>query len=282
MELVEILLEPFGYEFMRMALLTAVTVGVVASTLSVIVVLRGWSLLGDAISHSVLPGLAAAAALNLPLTLGGAVAGITASLLVGIVESKTRVRNDTAIGIVLTGTFALGLVIISKFRPAVDIFHILFGNVLAVSYEDFLTTVLLSAAVVAFFAALLKEIVAYTFDPIFTSVAGLPSSALHLVLMVMISLAVIAALQTVGIILIIALLITPGATAQLVAKNLRHMFLVAIAVGVASAVVGLYLSFYFAVSSGGTIALTATALFFAVTIFKKMTFSVPRAPQAFR
>ncbi|MCS7138276.1 MAG: metal ABC transporter permease [Candidatus Caldarchaeum sp.] len=278
----ELLLEPFRYQFMQMALLTAVTVGFVASTLSVIVVLRGWSLLGDAISHSVLPGLAAAAALNMPLTIGGAAAGITASLLIGIIESKTRVRNDTAIGIVLTGTFALGLVIISKFRPTVDIFHILFGNVLAVSYEDFITTALLSAVVVAFLAAFLKEIVSYTFDPIFTYVAGLPSTFLHLALMVMISLAVLSALQTVGIILVVALLITPGATAQLIAKNLAQMLFISIAVGIVSAVVGLYLSFYLAVSSGGTIALTVTALFFAVTFGRRLFVSMRRAQRAFR
>ncbi|MEM4574152.1 MAG: metal ABC transporter permease [Candidatus Caldarchaeum sp.] len=280
MALNELFLQPLQYEFMRMAFLTALTVGMTASVLSVIVVLRGWSLLGDAISHSVLPGLATAAALNLPLTIGGAAAGITASLLIGIVESRTRVRNDTAIGIVLTGTFALGLVIISKYRPTVDIFHILFGNVLAVSYEDFATTVLLSAGVVAVFAAFLKEIVSYTFDPIFSYVAGLPSNIIHLGLMVMISLTVISALQTVGIILVISLLVTPGATAQLFAKNLRQMFAVSMTMGVASAVIGLYLSFYFAVSSGGTIALTATAFFFAATVLKKLFSSVQQVRPA--
>lgn len=282
MALTDLLLQPFGYDFMRMAFLTAVTVGVVASTLSVIIVLKGWSLLGDAISHSVLPGLAAAAALNLPLTLGGAAAGITASLLIGIVESKTRVRNDTAIGIILTGTFALGLVIISKYRPAVDIFHILFGNVLAVSYEDFVTAVVFSATIIVFFAVFLKEIVSYTFDPVFAYVVGLPTNLIHLLLMVAISLAVISALQTVGIILVVALLITPGATAQLIAKNLIQMFFVSILVGVASAVVGLYLSFYFAVSSGGTIALTATGFFFATFIAKRMLVSARLARPVYR
>ncbi len=126
MALIEYILEPLSYDFMRVALITSVTVGVVASTLSSFIVLRGWSLLGDAISHSVLPGLAVAALLNMPLTLGGAAAGIASSVLIGFVESRARVRNDTAIGIVLTGAFALGLVIISRARPTVDIFHVLF------------------------------------------------------------------------------------------------------------------------------------------------------------
>ena len=273
MALAEFFLEPLTYRFMQSAFITSIAVGILASTLSVVIVLRGWALLGDAISHAVLPGLALAAVFNIPLTLGGALAGIISSFAIGLIEQKTRVRNDTAIGIVLTGAFALGLVAISKLRPTLDVFHILFGNVLAVSTEELQLTAAVATAVLLFFGLFLKEIVAYTFDPVFASVAGLPANLLHHILMVMISLAVIASLQTVGIILVVSLLITPGATAQLVAKNLLQMFIISVTVGVSSAVTGLYLSFYLAASSGGTIALTATAIFFAVFLAKRLTAS---------
>jgi ABC-type Mn2+/Zn2+ transport system permease subunit len=273
MALTEFFLEPLTYRFMQSAFITSIAVGILASTLSVVIVLRGWALLGDAISHAVLPGLAAAAVFNIPLTLGGALAGVVSSLAIGFIEQKTRVRNDTAIGIVLTGAFALGLVAISKLRPTLDVFHILFGNVLAVSTEELQLTAAVAAVVLLFFGLFLKEIVAYTFDPVFASVVGLPSNILHHTLMVMISLAVIASLQTVGIILVVALLITPGATAQLLAKNLPQMFIISIAVGITSAIIGLYLSFYLAASSGGTIALTATTIFFAAFVAKRLAAS---------
>ncbi|MCS6768818.1 MAG: metal ABC transporter permease [Candidatus Caldarchaeum sp.] len=267
--MIEFLIEPLTYEFMRTALATAVVVGLTASTLSVFVVLRGWSLLGDAISHSVLPGLAFSAAFNLPLTLGGAVAGVVASLLVALVESRSRVRNDTAIGIVLTGAFALGLVIISRIRPTVDVFHILFGNVLGVSPQDLLLTAALGFVVILLISLFMKEIIAFTFDPLFTYVVGLPTNLIHYSLMIMMSLTIIAALQTVGIVLVISLLVAPGATAQLFARTLGQMLLVSLTVGVFSSVAGLYLSYYFAVSSGGAIALTATLVFFSAMMLKR-------------
>ncbi|MEM0442871.1 MAG: metal ABC transporter permease [Candidatus Caldarchaeum sp.] len=269
MALIETLLEPLSYGFMRLALITAVVVGLTASTLSVFVVLRGWSLLGDAISHSVLPGLALSAAFNLPLTVGGAVAGVVASVLIGFVESRTRVRNDTAIGIVLTGAFALGLVIISRLRPTVDVFHILFGNVLGVSAEDLVITTAIGFLVILLVSLFMKEIVSFTFDPMFTHVVGLPSALIQYSLMIMMSLTVIAALQTVGIILVISLLVAPGATAQLYARNLGQMIAISLAVGVFSSVAGLFVSYYFAVSSGGTIALTATLIFFTALALKR-------------
>ncbi|MEM4281760.1 MAG: metal ABC transporter permease [Candidatus Caldarchaeum sp.] len=271
MALIQYLTEPLSYEFMRVALATSITVGLVASTLSTFIVLRGWSLLGDAVSHSVLPGLAVAAALNLPLTLGGAAAGVAASVLIGFVESRAKVRNDTAIGIVLTGAFALGLVILSRVRPTLDIFHVLFGNVLGVSPQELIITAVLGFIVIAILSLFMKEIISFTFDPTFTLVVGLPSKLIHYSLMIMISLTVISALQTAGIILIIALLVTPGATAQLFARTIGQMITISILVGVVSSVIGLYLSFYLAVSSGGTIALAATLIFFTALLIKSLS-----------
>ncbi|MEM2225423.1 MAG: metal ABC transporter permease [Candidatus Caldarchaeum sp.] len=271
MALIQYLLEPLSYGFMKVALVASVTVAVVASTLSTFIVLRGWSLLGDAVSHSVLPGLAVAAALNLPFTLGGAVAGVASSVLIGFIESRARVRNDTAIGIVLTGAFALGLVILSRVRPTVDIFHVLFGNVLGVSIQDLVITAALGFIVIATLSLFMKEIISFTFDPTFTYVVGLPSRLIHYTMMIMISLTVISAFQTVGIILVISLLVTPGATAQLFARTIGQMILISVVVGVTCSVIGLYLSFYLAVSSGGTIALAATLIFFTALLVKSLS-----------
>jgi len=266
--MIDLLGEPLKYEFMRMAFLTSLTVGIITSTLSAFVVLRGWSLLGDAISHAVLPGLAVSAAFNLPFFVGGAAAALTSSILIGLVESRARVRNDTAIGIVLTGAFALGLVIISRLRPTVDIFHVLFGNVLGVSPQDLVLTTAVGVIIMFAVSLFFKEIVAYTFDPIFSYVAGLNTKLIHYGLMVILSLTILVSIQTAGIILVISLLVTPGATAQLFARNMVEMVSVSVFVGAFSAVLGLYLSFYLAVSSGGTIALTATLTFFTALVIK--------------
>jgi ABC-type Mn2+/Zn2+ transport system permease subunit len=268
--LIDLLLEPLSYGFMRLALITSITVGVVASVLSAIIVVRGWSLLGDAISHAVLPGVAVAVALNIPFIVGGMAAGLTAALLIGFVESRARVRNDTAIGIVLTGAFALGLVIISRVRPTVDIFHILFGNVLGVSPQSMMVSAAIGAAVLITLALFMKEVIAFTFDPVFSYVAGLPTTLIHYSLMAAMSLTIISALETVGIILIVSLLVTPGATAQLFARNMSEMIFLSTLVGVTSSIAGLYLSFYLAVSSGGTIALIVTLIFFTALTAKKL------------
>jgi manganese/iron transport system permease protein len=268
MDLIGTLLDPLQYEFMRMALLTAVTVGITSSVLSSFIVLRGWSLLGDAISHSVLPGIAISIALGMPVFWGALLTGVASSALIGLVESKSRVRNDTAIGIVFTGAFALGLVIISRIRPSVDVFHILFGNVLGVGYQDLLLTALSGGAVLTAVGLGFKEIVAYSFDPTFARVIGLRTGLIHYSLMVLLSLAIVAALQTAGIILVISLLVTPGATAQLVAKTMGGMVALSMLTGLASVVLGIYLSYYLSVSSGGAIALIATLIFFTTLVAK--------------
>jgi ABC-type Mn2+/Zn2+ transport system permease subunit len=268
MDLINTLLDPLQYEFMRMAILTAITVGITSSVLSSFIVLRGWSLLGDAISHSVLPGIAVSVALGTPVFWGALLTGIASSALIGLVESKSRVRNDTAIGIVFTGAFALGLVIISRIRPSIDVFHILFGNVLGVSYQDLLLTALSGGAILTAIGLGFKEIVAYSFDPTFAKVVGLRTGLIHYSMMVLLSLAIVAALQTAGIILVISLLVTPGATAQLVAKTMGGMVAISMLTGLASVVLGIYLSYYLSVSSGGAIALIATLVFFTTLVAK--------------
>lgn len=268
--MIEALIDPFRFTFMQMALVTAIIVGIVTSVLSCFVVLRGWSLLGDAISHAVLPGLALAVAFDIPFAVGALASGIGSSLLIGYTEMKARVRNDTAIGIVLTGAFALGLVILSRLRPTVDVFHVLFGNVLGVTYGDLLFTTLSSALVLAVTSLFIKEIITYTFDPIYARVIGLPTTLIHYMLMGLLSLTIVASIQTVGIILVVSLLITPGATAQMFARDMFQMVYISLTIGLSSVIVGLYISYYLAVSSGGAIALVATATFFSAMLLKSL------------
>ncbi|MCS7145157.1 MAG: metal ABC transporter permease [Nitrososphaerota archaeon] len=260
--MLDILAEPLSYEFMRIALVTSMTVAVTCSILSSFVVLRGWSLLGDAVSHSILPGIAIALALEIPYLVGALLAGIGSSALIGLVESRARIRNDTAIGVVMTGAFAFGLILLSWMRPAIDVFHVLFGNPIGVSFTDMTLSAIIGGAIVLIVALLLKEIVAYTFDPVFSKVIGIPTAALHYLLMILLSLAIVSALNTVGIILVITLLVTPGATAQVLSRNMTQMLTISMLVGVSSAVVGLYLSYYLSISSGGAIAGVATVIFF--------------------
>jgi len=272
-----IVAEPLSYEFMRVALVTSIIVALTCSLLSPFVVLRGWSLLGDAISHSVLPGVALAVALNIPYLVGALVTGIGSSALIGLVETRTRVRNDTAIGVVMTGTFAAGLVILSWLRPAVDVFHVLFGNPIGVSEGDMVVSAAVGGLVALVIAMLFKEVVAYTFDPVFSVVAGIPTTSLHYLLMILLSLTIVSALQTVGIILVVSLLVAPGATAQVVSKNITQMLAVSLAVGLASAVLGLYLSYYLAISSGGSVATASTAAFFSAICIRHLSRRLRRA-----
>ncbi|MEM0482775.1 MAG: metal ABC transporter permease [Nitrososphaerota archaeon] len=268
--MLELLAEPMGYEFMRIAMATSIIVAITCSILSSFVVLRGWALLGDAVSHSVLPGIAIALALNIPYAAGALLAGVSSSALIGLVESRTRIRNDTAIGVVMTGAFATGLILLSWMRPTVDVFHVLFGNPIGVSLNDMHLSAVIGGFVVLTVAMLLKEIVAYTFDPIFSKVIGIPTTLLHYILMILLSLAIVSALNTVGIILVITLLVTPGATAQIISRNITQMIGTSILVAVSSSIVGLYLSYYLSISSGGAIAGVATAIFFSVLATKTL------------
>ncbi len=265
--MLDLLAEPLGYEFMRVALITTLLVAVTCCVLSSFVVLRGWSLLGDAISHSVLPGIAIALILDFPYFIGAILAGVGSSVLIGLVESRARIRNDTAIGVVMTGAFSAGLVIISTIRPTVDIFHLLFGNPMSISIQDLYLAAAVGGVALLLIGSILKEIVAYTFDPVFSKVVGVRTTVIHYILMILLSLSIVSALSTVGIILVVCLLVTPGATAQLVAKNFTEMLAISVAVGVTSVVAGLYLSYYISISSGGAIAAVATLAFFVVMIW---------------
>lgn len=259
--------DPFQFGFMQRALLTASLVGIVCGVLSCFVVLKRWALLGDAISHAVLPGVALAYLFNLPFFIGAFLSGALASFGMGFIERNTRIKQDSAMGIMFTAYFALGIVIISKMATSTHLMHILFGNVLGVRLPTLTLTFWVSITTLIIIALFFKELQLYTFDSVQATALGINTSLLHYGLMLLITATIVASLETVGIILVVAMLITPGATAYLLANRLRPMLIISAATGLISAVAGLYLSFVYDIASGGTIVLVATVLFLLAMIF---------------
>ena len=255
------LVEPFQYSFMQRALLTSIMVGLVCGILSCFVVLKRWSLLGDAISHAVLPGVALAYLWNLPFFIGAFITGSLTSLGIGIIERNSRIKEDAAMGIMFTGAFALGVVIISQIATSTHLMHILFGNVLGVRMPVLLLTFITSVISILIVILFYKELHLYSFDPIQAKALGMNTTIIHYGLMLILTLTIVASLETVGIILVVAMLITPGATAYLLSNNLSIMMIISGIHGIFSGVVGLYLSFIYDIASGGTIVLVSTIIF---------------------
>lgn len=263
----EAMSDPFRYGFMQRGLLTAVIVGGVCGVLSCYVILKRWSLLGDAISHAVLPGVAIAYLLGWPFFIGAFVTGALTSVGIGFIERHTRIKPDAAMGLMFTAAFALGVVIISQIATSTHLMHILFGNVLGVRYPALLLTLCSGVIALGAVALYYKQLFLYTFDPVQARAMGMHTGVIHYGLILLLTLTIVASLETVGIILVVAMLITPGATAYLLVNSLPLMMLVAGGVGVLSAVVGLYLSFVFNVASGGTIVLVASMVFLLALFF---------------
>ena len=259
--------DAFQYAFMQRALLTSVLVGAICGILSCYVVLKRWSLLGDAISHAVLPGVAIAYLLGWPFFIGAFITGALTSVGIGAIERHTRIKSDAAMGLMFTGAFALGIVIISKIASSTHLMHILFGNVLGVQQSALLLT--LVASVIALLVVWLayRPLLLYAFDPLQAQALGFNTSIIHYGLILLLTLTIVASLETVGIILVVAMLITPGATAHLLTDRFKTMMLISVGVGVSSAVIGLWLSVVLDVASGGTIVLVATSWFFIALLF---------------
>lgn len=256
------------YSYLPRALITGVIVGVLCGVIGSFMVLRGLALMGDAISHAVLPGVAVSFLLGGSLFPGALVAGLLTALGIGYVNQHSRLRSDAVIGIMFSAMFALGVVMISLSPTSTDLTKILFGNLVAVRPSDMWTTIAVGVLVLACVLAFYKELLITSFDPTMAAAYGLSTRGLHYLLMVMLTLVTVASLQTVGIILVVALLITPAATAYLLTERLSRMIFLAAGAGVVSAVVGLYISFTYAqLPSGATIVLVATALFLLAFVF---------------
>ena len=261
------LIAPLQYGFMVKALWVSALVGLVCAALSCFMILKGWALMGDAVSHAVLPGVVLAYVMNIPLAIGAFVFGVGSVVAIGFIQSHTRVKEDTVIGLVFTGLFALGIVLVSKVKSSVDLGHILFGNVLGIGDGDIIQTVIIAAITLVTLALLRKDLILFCFDPTHARSIGLNTNFLYYVLLSLLSLTAVAGLQTVGIILVVAMLITPGATAYLLCDRFDRMMLVAMTSGVFSSVLGTYVSYHLDASTGGCIVVVQTLVFLIAMVF---------------
>ncbi|MCP9839565.1 metal ABC transporter permease [Synechococcus sp. J7-Johnson] len=261
------LLEPLRQDFMVRALLVSALVAGVCGLLSCFMTLKGWALMGDAVSHAVMPGVVIAYALNLPFALGAFVFGVGSVAAIGYIKQMTRIKEDTVIGLVFTGFFALGLTLVSKVRSTIDLTHILFGNVLGISGEDIRQTVLISLLVLLVLLLFRRDLILFCFDPTHARSIGVNTGFLHYLLLSALSLAAVAGLQTVGIILVVAMLVTPGATAYLLTDRFDRMTWIAIGSAVLSSVLGIYWSYWMDASTAGCIVLVQTGLFLLSFLF---------------
>lgn len=253
---------------MQRALLASILVGGLCAVIGSYVVLRGMAFLGDALAHAILPGVAISFILNGDLFLGALIMAIIAAISIGYLTRSGRVREDTAIGIIFSGALALGVVLISSARSyQTDLTHILFGNVLGVTDRDLILTLGFGVIVLLIIVLMFKELLVFTFDPTFAATLNLPVSALRYLLMILLAVTVVVSLQTVGVGLVAAMLVTPAAAASLLTRRLAHMMFVAASIGIGSSVIGLYASYYLNVSTGASIVLTCTLVFILVLIF---------------
>lgn len=263
----DLLVEPWGYGFMQRALLVTVVASVVAALLSCWLVLIGWSLMGDAVSHAVLPGVVLAYLLGVPFAAGAFLFGVGAVALIGWVRATSRVKEDAAIGVVFTTVFAVGVVLVSVTPSQVDLSHILFGNVLGVSDADVWQVVVLGAVAAAVLVLRRRDLTLYAFDRVHAQVIGLPVRRIGVLLLGLLAVSVVVALQAVGVILAVAMLITPGATAYLLTDRFSRMLVIAPVVAGVSAVVGIFVSFYLDASPGGVVVVMMGVVFAAVYLF---------------
>lgn len=255
------LLLPFQFPFMQPAFLIVLMIGPPTALLSCFLVLKGWSLMGDAVSHAVLPGVVLAYIVGLPLILGAFIAGMICSLLTGYLDANSRVRQDTVMGVVFSGMFGLGLVLYTKIETNIHLDHILFGNVLGVESADLWTSGTIGIVVSLALLVTWKDLLLTAFDPAQARAIGLPTRVLHYGLLTILSLTIVATLKAVGLILAIGLLIAPGAIAFLITRQFRHMLVISVIVSTVSLVTGVYLSFWLGSDPGPTVILVLTALF---------------------
>lgn len=267
--MLQFLLEPLQYDFMQRSLIVAVLVGILCAIVGSYLMVQRLALLGDAISHSVMPGLALAFALEANIFLGAFIAGVISTLLIALIHTRSPIKEDTAMGIVFSAFFALGITLITTIQKdnKVDLNHFLFGNILGVSWTDVLSTVVIAAIVVVVILMLFKELQFYTFDPVGAQAAGLPVNLLNFGLMILIALTIVASLKVVGVILVLALLVTPGATAYLLVTRLHQMMLLGAVISVISSVSGMYLSYFFNLPSGPAVVLVSASFFTLAFLF---------------
>ena len=263
------LIEPLKYGFMQRSLMEAVIVGVICAVVGSYLMVQRLALLGDAISHSVLPGLAIAFILGVNIFVGAFIAGLLSTVFINIIRTRSPIKEDAAMGIVYSAFFALGITLITIVQKdnKIDLNHFLFGNILGVSFADVRDTFIIAVIVLIVVAAFYKELLFYTFDKLGAQAAGLPVKKLDFGLMILIGLTIVASLKTVGVVLVLSLLITPAATAYLLVSRLHLMMILGVILAIFSSITGMYLSYFYNLPSGPAIVLVASGLFILAFLF---------------
>ncbi len=263
--------EPLSHEFMRRGLAVAVLVGAICAVLSCYLVLKGWSLMGDAVSHAVLPGIVLAYIAGIPLAVGAFVAGLGCALTTGYLKQHSRIKEDAVMGIVFSGMFAFGLVLFVKVETDQHLNHILFGNMLGVQWRDVIEAAAIVVPAILIVLARRKDLLLYCFDPAHARAIGLPVNLLHFGLLTLLALTIVASLKAVGIILVIAMLIAPGAIGFLLTKSFERMLAIAAVAAIGSSVVGTILSYHIDAATGPTIVVVQSGMFLLALLLSKRT-----------
>jgi manganese/iron transport system permease protein len=281
MDPIAFLTDPLAYGFMQRGLVAALLVGVVCAVMGTFVVLKGLAFIGDAVSHAAFPGLVIAYIVGAPLYIGGAIAAVATALAIGLVSRRGRLRFDTSVGVLFAGTFAFGVMLFSTIKNYVtDLLGYLLGNVLGIGLGDLIQVAILGAIVLGIILAIRKELLFATFDPAGAAASGLPVAGLEYLLLALLGVTIVVSIQAVGIIMVVAMLVTPAATAQLVVVRFGQMMTLAAILAAVSAVVGLYLSFYLNLASGASIVLVETLWFGLALILGPRTGLLSRARPA--
>ena len=267
--MLDALIEPLQYGFMQRSLVIAILVGLLCAVVGSYLMVQRLALLGDAISHSVLPGLAIAFMLGANIFIGAFIAGVLSTMAIAWIRTRSPIKEDAAMGIVFSAFFALGVTLITLIQKdnKIDLNHFLFGNLLAVTIEEVRDTAIIAAVVLVVVVLLYKELLFYTFDPLGAETAGLPVNLLNFGLMLLIALTIVASMKAVGVILVLSLLITPGATAYLLFKQLHQVMIFGAIIGIISSISGMYLSYFYNLPSGPAIVLVVSGLFVLALLF---------------
>ena len=263
----ERLVEPLQYGFMIKAMVAAALVGAVCAVLSCYLVLKGWSLMGDAVSHAVLPGIVLAYIVGLPLAIGAFGAGLLCAASTGWIKNHSRIKEDTVMGVIFTGLFALGLVMYTKVQTEMHLLHILFGSLLGIETRDLVQAVVVAGVTLVIVLTLRRDLLLYLFDPHQARAIGLNTTRLHYLLLALLAATIVAALQAVGVILTVAMLIAPGCIAYLITDRFDRMLMIASASAVFSSVAGTYVSYFLNGATGACIVLTQAAIFVLALLF---------------
>ncbi|WP_312318180.1 metal ABC transporter permease [Atlantibacter hermannii] len=273
--MVEWIMAPLGFDFMVNALIISALIALPCALLSCFLVLKGWALMGDAMSHAVFPGVVIAWMLGLPFASGAFVAGMLCALATGYLKDNSRIRHDTAMGIVFSGMFGFGLVLYVWLQPDVHLDHILFGDMLGIGFADIRDTALVTLLTVGIIAAIWRDLLLHAFDPVQAQAVGLHTRLLHYGLLALLALTIVASLKAVGIILAIAILIAPGAIAFLLTRTFGAMLLVSVVVALVASLSGVWLSFYFDSAPAPTIVLVFSLLFVLAMLANRRQSALP-------